>query len=186
VADINNGSGETRTAGEDLLSDDQTRRAVDFLRKHLADYIAKYHAKRNNIRAAANITKLVTIIFWAMTTISLGLKSYAGAGMWEERLPAFALITSTLVTALATWEGFADYRWRWIRYRATLYALYNIRDDLEFQLSGTGVRSVADVDNFYNRIKLTLKETNEQWVSQRMKGTGAGNAEPEQAAAGQT
>ena len=94
-----------------------------------------------------------------------------------------ALILSAVVTALTTWDSFADYHWKWVRYRATLYNLYTIRDDLRYQLSGDGINTTTQVDDFYNRIKAALKETDEQWVSQRMKAAGAGTA---QAAQGQT
>jgi hypothetical protein len=155
---------------------------VIFLKDKLKYHIDHFQEKRNYNRRAAHFAQIATIISGGTITILLGIKPTISAYL-EACASGVALLLSASVTAIAAWEGFADYKWKWVRYRSTLYVLYTIRDDLEYKIACAGKLTIAQVDEFYERIGLAVKETNEQWVSQRMKGLGAGNVQADPAAA---
>jgi hypothetical protein len=154
--------------------DGQVQGTVEYLKERLNFHINDYRKKRNENRFWASAMRLATILAGGTTTVLLGVKSSSMFHGVEEDLSMFALVLSAVVTALTTWEGFGDYHWKWVRYRTTLYDLYTLRDDLLYELAGGGIKQTSQLENFYNRLRIALKETDEQWVSQRVKAFGTG------------
>ena len=151
---------------------------VEYLKERLAFHITHYRGKRNENRNWASAMRLATILAGGTTTILLGVKSSSIFHGAEEYLSILALVLSAVVTALMTWEGFADYHRKWVRYRTTLYDLYTVRDDLLYELAGGRIKEVSQLEDFYDRLRIALKETDQQWASQRMKAHGTGVAQP--------
>jgi hypothetical protein len=148
---------------------------VEFIEDRLNWFIDDYRKKRNQSRDAAGNFKLINIFTSGTVTLLLGIKSSPiFSGSIEGYLSLMALALSTGVTALSIWESFADYRWKWIRYRATLSTLYTIRDDFIYAQSGGNILTQEDIDQFYDQLKRAVHETNEEWMSQR--GTAIGGA----------
>lgn len=142
---------------------------VEFLEERLAFHINHYKKKRNKNRCGATYVQVATLVFGGTTTILLGLKD-----VLLKDYANLAFATSAFVTAMTTWDAFADYDWKWTRYRSTLYSLYTIRDDLRYELTRQNAQMDELLDGCYNRLKIALKETDEEWVSQRRKAIGAG------------
>jgi hypothetical protein len=160
------------------LSDTQLQESEDtehlskteFLKKRLRFHINEYKEKRNNSRRQTKAFKLINIVLGALITFFLAIKTSAIFKDYADVDPILsniALLFSTLVTALTAWDTFADYRGKWIRSRSVLVTLYNIRDDLRYTLAGDGKPLEAVISEFYERLKLALNETNEEWMSNR-------------------
>jgi len=142
---------------------------IDFLRERLHYHIDEYKEKRNQRRKRANVYRFGAIVLGAIITLLLAVKTSVNA-KWpgaDEILSTIALLFSTIVTAMGSWETFSDYRGKWIRSRSTLVTLYNIRDDLRYALAGNEELPNTEFDKFYERLRLALSETNEDWVSRR-------------------
>lgn len=99
------------------------------------------------------------------TTILIGFKSIIGGD--HPSLSAAALVTSALVTVLATWEAFFDSRWLWV-----LYIKY--RDDLrlllkrfDYATAGGCKLSAAELDRYYNDYLQILKDAYGEWREKR-------------------
>jgi hypothetical protein len=107
------------------------------------------------------------MLLGSSVTLLLGLKTSDAFKPFESGMGSAALVLSAVATVVTGWEAFADYSWRWIRYRATLATLYDIRDDYEYQLSMSKDVSEEKLQELYNRIKLALKETSEEWMNKR-------------------
>jgi len=151
-------------------------RKIDFLEDRLNWFIDDYKHKRNLSRDAAGRFKLVNIFISGFVTLLLGIKSVpVFPASTENYFSLVALIFSTGVTAVSIWESFADYRWKWIRYRATLSTLYTIRDDFYYAKSGGVDLAPEVIDQFYDQLKRAVHETNEEWMSQRGTAIGGGS-----------
>jgi hypothetical protein len=147
----------------------------EFIHDHLDFFIKDYRNKRNQSRDSAGRFKIINILTAGMVTLLLGIKSSPVLPSTADGyLSLGALVLSACITSLNIWESFADYRWKWIRYRATLSALYTIRDDFLYAKSGGSVLTAELVDNFYDQLKRAVHETNEEWMSQRGTAIGGG------------
>jgi hypothetical protein len=157
--------------------DGQVQGTCDYLKERIGYHIKQYRDKRDKNRSWAINIRAATILAGGATTVLLGVKSSILFHNIEEYLSVLALLLSAVVTMLTTWEGFRDYHWKWVRYRTTLYDLYTIKDDLLYELAGGGIKRTSQLEDDYNRLRIALKETDEQWASQRMKAFGAGVAQ---------
>jgi hypothetical protein len=150
---------------------------MEFLEERLTFFIKDYKNKRDKSRDLSNSVKIISISVGAIVTILVGLKSafdatYPSVGIW---ISAVTLILSAALTSLGAWEAFADHRWKWIRYRATLSALYTIQDDFRFGRASKGGMSVEQVTEFYRQVRNAVHETNQEWMAQRGNSLGEGN-----------
>jgi hypothetical protein len=120
--------------------------------------------------------KIYSAVIAAVTTVVLGLGSSAlftgmeTAFFKGTAVPYFsvaALVLSASVTVLSAWEAFGGYDWKWIRYRATLADLYELKDDLYMSKLQTKPIPADQVQLFYERLKQILRETNTEWSRRR-------------------
>jgi hypothetical protein len=77
------------------------------------------------------------------------------------------LVVSASLTALGAWDAFADHRWKWIRYRATLSMLYTLQEDLDYRQASKTQLSADEIDQYFQQLKQTVHETSQEWMSQR-------------------
>jgi Protein of unknown function (DUF4231) len=155
---------KTSESGED--SDEaQYSTKVESVAKRLHFHIHDYEKKRNRNRKMANTFKLATVCLGGLVTLLLGVKPYIQS--LDNKLSLIALVCSTAMTAMASWEAFTDYRGKWIGARSILVTLYGIKDDLRFALTGESTPPPAN--EYYERLKLALNQTNEEWEANRGK-----------------
>jgi hypothetical protein len=140
---------------------------IEFVEGRLSFFIGDYKRKRNNNRDLSNSVKITTIAVGAIVTILIGLKPSFDATPTAPWLSALTLVLSAGLTSLGAWEAFADHRWKWIRYRATLSALYTIQDDFHFRRKSKQNLTVKEVEEFYMQMRGAVHETNQEWMSQR-------------------
>jgi Protein of unknown function (DUF4231) len=151
--------------------------ALAFVAEKMAAMLADYTQKRNFSRLVVNVTKVGSIIAGAVLTIVIGSKPLFKDEHMSSVLVIVALVISTGLTALATWEAFSDHRWKWVRYRASISTLYRLQDDLCYMQKKDAPISVVQLDAFYELLKQAIHETNEEWMSKRSPNIG-GSAGP--------
>lgn len=151
---------DTLPAGED---------EIEFVKWRLEFFIGDYKKKRNRSRDLSNYVRIISIGVGALVTVLIGARPSSDtiSANTERWLSVITLVLSAGLTALGSWEAFADHRWKWIRYRATLSALYTIQDDFEFRQKGKSGLSVGDVKEFYMQVRNAVHETNQEWMAQR-------------------
>lgn len=130
-------------------------------------FIEDFKEKRNFSRDRANLFTKITICLGASLTIVLGTKSFSILSLFSDQISVLALVMSASSTALSSWIAFADHKWKWIRYRSTLSTLYTIRDDLRYAESAGKPLEEKDLNEFFDRLKAAVHETNLEWMSQR-------------------
>ena len=143
----------------------QSSTKVEFVAKRLRFHIDEYKQKRNHNRKMANVFKLATISLGGLVTLLLGVKPYFQQSL-NDSLSLIALVCSTAMTAMASWEAFTDYRGKWIGARSILVTLYGIRDDLRFALTGEPMPPLL-ANEYYERLRLALNQKNEEWEANR-------------------
>ena len=141
------------------------RAQIDFLKTTLNRESGSYSRKRDQYSTKAFYFKIGVVAAGASTTVLLGIKPYCA--QWEAQISILALMISAFVPVALAWEAFFDYRWLWVRYNATLMALYSISDDLNFRELGSTLSS-EDVKGFYDRLETALKENDSAWFDKRM------------------
>jgi len=159
--------------GKASESDEQSNEAqystkIDFVTKRLGYHIDDYKKKRNRNRKMANTFKLATISLGGLVTLLLGVKPYLKSQSLDDLLSLIAFVCSTAMTAMASWEAFTDYRGKWIGARSILVTLYGIKDDLRFTLTGEAAPPLQ-ANEYYQRLRLALNQTNEEWEANRAK-----------------
>jgi hypothetical protein len=144
---------------------------VKFLRAQLEKHINDYAQKRDGSKRSAYFIKVGIVCGGALTTIILGLKSswFPDFDRW---LSGTALIISAGITGISAFETFNDPYWKWVRYRTTLVDLYEIRDDLDYLSNGSETIPKSKLDALFDRLKIALKKTNQEWLSKRAKVIG--------------
>jgi hypothetical protein len=151
-----------------------TPEAIQFVDDRLHFFIKDYKKKRNRSRDLSNAIKFTSISLGGLVTVLIGLKPLLENNAISKWLPAVTLILSAFLTSLGAWEAFADHRWKWIRYRATLSSLYTIQEDFCFRRMNTQQLTLGDITEYYTQMRNAVHETNQEWMSQR--GNSIGNA----------
>jgi hypothetical protein len=141
---------------------------VEFLRTQLKTNIDGFRLRRAASKSKAFFIRMAVVVFGALTTLLLGLKSNPLLSMHEPLLSGAALFLSAAIPIFSAWDAFYDHRWLWVRYTAAQQALYGILDDLEYGLA-QGEISRDQMDDFYKRFRAVLQETNSAWTDKRTK-----------------
>ncbi len=144
----------------------------EFLHKELTRHLADYKRKQVYNRFATAAIRGLLILAGAVTTVLLGVKSYAGPA-WEARLSIAALVISASATALGAWEAFAQHSQKWVRARITLGELHEIGDDLSYAMNTRTPLEEPLVAELFARMKATLHANNEQWSATRARAITA-------------
>lgn len=128
--------------------------------------IKSFESKRSTNRSRAFISKILTTVFSALTTILLGLQGFGPEVNVYFKNIAFVL--SAFVTLFNTWDAFFNHRAIWIAYTETSRRLQIIKDELEYQASGENPTvKEADIDRLFRQYKLVLVESSRNWLQAR-------------------
>lgn len=120
--------------------------------------------RKRRFRSAASLTRMITLVLSASSTVILGLQDL---DFWASL--GFALVAlSTVVTAV---EPFFNWRSRWILMEETQYELRRVRDELDFLLAtrGPDLRQ-EEVAPFFARSQQVWRQTSTRWLDQRRRG----------------
>jgi hypothetical protein len=146
----------------------------EFLGNRLETYIKLYQERRQRYRRWAFFLRMSVVFLGALTTILLGIKEYDG--LWtqdpknrfpEQLFSAIALGFSALIPVILAIETFFDFRWRWLRYTATLHEFNSVRFELEYQIAKGKQISIEVLDELHKRVQVAFAETNEEWLRKK-------------------
>ena len=128
------------------------------------------HAKKNRLYNSkrASIIRIVTIIASTLVTIFLGLQIDKAQVYFQP----IAFILGALVTLLNALEPFFNYRALWIEHEQALAEFYEIKNDLDFYLSGTKPNDLdlKVLDKFRERHWLVWNHLHRSWIEHRKNG----------------
>jgi hypothetical protein len=147
-----------------------TADAEKLLDEQIEQNIANLDQKRSYYRSRAFAYAIATSALSASTTLFIALgKIYA-----SDILSVLALLASTTITVVATWDAFFNYRQRWIQSNETLMDLYALRSDLAFERSlSNGQLEEQKLRTFQMRYSTLLAAANRGWTQARQ-----GTAQP--------
>jgi hypothetical protein len=138
-----------------------------FLLRMISERIDSFQKRREKNRKTAFRLKMSIAALGAMTTILLGLQ--VANPHLVQYIKNLALCTSSLITIVATWESFFDYRGLWVRYTATRARLMALRAQLDFMLAGNrDCIEVANINKLFDQYENILEETNSSWLQGRL------------------
>ena len=138
---------------------------LGYINERINAHIEEYKSKRDKSRRSVLGTRISTAVLAAITTIVLGLgASNAFVGTeFSTWAPMVALVSSALTSLTSSWETLRGHEWKWVTYRSTLFALYNLRDDIGFSIAGNRTPSKPQVAGYFDRLKRILENVNDEW-----------------------
>ena len=146
-------------ANLDVLGQDVTDRILSFKKR-----------KEDNKKRAARVVLFASVIS-AITTILIGASTIIGDNL-NKILTLLALVTSTSLSVIHTWDGLFNHKKLWINYADALNKLYELETDIRHLRTNTEAILQEDVNNLYFKYKYILNETNEKWVELRIRSEG--------------
>ena len=128
--------------------------------------IKSFEAKRADNKNKAFLSKILTTVFSALTTILLGLQGFdTEVNVYFKNI---AFVLSAFVTLFNTWDAFFNHRAIWIAYTETSRRLQIIKDELEYRTSGENpMVKEADIDRLFRQYRLVLAENSRSWLQAR-------------------
>jgi hypothetical protein len=145
--------------------EDASPERIAFVRSEIVEQVNDFGSRGGWNRFWGLGHSIAGALLGGATTVLIGFKSIIGGD--HPSLSTAALITSALVTVLATWEAFFDSRWLWV-----LYVKY--RDDLEillkrfdYAIAGDRKLSTKELDGYYNEYLQILRAAYNEWREKR-------------------
>lgn len=134
----------------------------DRLNRHIASFSKKITRDKNK----AYYFKLITLTMTFMATLALGFEALP---FEKITLKNFALFCTSAVTFITGVDLFYNHKGLWVQYTKTRNMLYQIRDDLDFEVKAKGADNLStdEIREFHNRIQTCLNECNDWWVKER-------------------
>ena len=139
---------------------------LEVFQQELDNHIENFRRRRLENRRWATTLKVGAVILGASITVLLGLESPSQAS--KAVLVDVALVFAALITILNGVEAFFGHRGLWLRYTVTLITLYNLRDQLRYEMAATNPDAVnALVERLRDRMVDVLAESNRDWLQIR-------------------
>ena len=152
------------------LAGNWTKR-VEFLKSEISKHLQMQILKQRWNKRVTVIMKIVIIAGGVLTTVLLGIKGYVPIN-YSDTMSAAALVISAAISGITAWEMFSEHAWRWIRARTMVAEIHDLKEDLEFSLTGRSPPDEKRLDEFYLRLKSILRSQNEVWASKRADAIG--------------
>lgn len=102
----------------------------------------------------------------AITTICIGVVSYLPES-YSNFFGILSLLTSASLTVVAAWDGIFHHKKLWLNSAVTLNDLYELDTDIRHAESSTTAISQEHANEFYERYKKIMRDTNERWYKIR-------------------
>jgi len=146
---------------------------IDILEQDVKDRITSFRKRTDgNKKKAARVVILSSFIS-ALTTILIGISSIVSSDNPEfsKFLNILALITSSSLPILLSWDTFFNHKKLWVQYTDTLTKLYDLEADLKHLRKNSEDKKMEIeqkmVNEFYMRYKDILQNTNQSWIGMR-------------------
>ncbi|MFQ5708412.1 MAG: SLATT domain-containing protein [bacterium] len=134
---------------------------IKYFKENLNQRIESFKEFRQRMKQRAFVLKMLASLFAVTTTILLGLQGVAGSALLVVK--NLALICSAFVTLFTVWDGFFNYRARWIVYSDITSQLNNIKYELEYVTSGNNLDEKR-IDELHTKFLSVLNESTEQML----------------------
>jgi len=129
----------------------------DFLIKVLHEYVTNLLKEENKLKWKLNFIRVLTIVLSLLVTVLLGLKMG-----WMANV---ALVASALLTAVNTWDGYANYKDLWIKHIETRRKTMQLIGELMLHL--TEEANHADMES-YKEFYTKFQELNDLHLQEAM------------------
>ncbi|HEY4847080.1 MAG TPA: DUF4231 domain-containing protein [Methylocella sp.] len=141
------------------------------LRNAIAADILEFGDLAEQRRSAAFWLRIVAAAFGAATTVLIGAQGFEIFKSYKETLSVAALVLSALVTVVNAGEAFFDFRWDWVRFKATYAKLYGLLYRLNFENAKSESVESKKLDEISQEHIDAIVGVNVQWVAHQTNPT---------------
>lgn len=149
-----------------------TREQLELLKEKIAERIKGINSRRLHYRSQAFYAFISTAALASVTTILLGLNL---DDPWKERIRIAALVITTIITLINTYNAFFNHKELWVANNSALNRFYELQFDIEFFEKGSMPLELIAVDEFKKRYQAILNELNQTWYKSRGEGNSNNN-----------
>lgn len=139
---------------------------IEQVKSDVAARIKWAQSSRNDDKKKSAFVAVYMGIVSAITTVCIGIVSFLPDG-YSNAFGIISLLTSASLTVVAAWDGIFHHKKLWVNASKTLNALYELDTDIRHaEASASGV-SQDQSNEFYERYKQIMRDTNERWYKLR-------------------
>lgn len=136
----------------------------EFLKTSVNDRINGINKRRLNYRQQAFYAFFSTAALAALATVLLGLQLN---GKWVETIRITALIITSLITLINTFNAFFNHKELWIANNTALNKLYELKFNMEYVEKGSQPFDLQVIDLYKKKYQEILDELNQTWYKSR-------------------
>lgn len=137
---------------------------LDILNKSIEERVLSLASSGKGDKRKATFVVVMGAIMSATTTCLLGMSKFIPE--FEIELQISALIISSALTILLTWDKLFNHKRLWVMSMISLREFYELRDDIRHAIATKTLTSSVLVD-FYLKYKQILLNRNQAWDSIR-------------------
>jgi hypothetical protein len=138
---------------------------VTLLETNLKEQISRFQGRTRHYWLRHYIFKMAAVVLSALITVCLGIKGVNSP--YDSFLVNTALVLSAALTAVASWEGFANYRELWIQFTITGNRLRALQFRLDSWKADDYPEPEKKLRVFRQEYQKILVETNQAWAGVR-------------------
>ena len=139
---------------------------IEQVKTDVAAKIQWARASRREDKKKSAFVAIYMGVVSAITTICIGIVSYLPI-TYSNFFGIVSLLTSASLTVVAAWDGIFHHKKLWINAARTLNELYELNIDIRHTETGTNGVSQEQANEFFERYKKIMKDTNERWYKIR-------------------
>ena len=139
---------------------------IEKVKSDIAERIKWAKASRRDDKKRSAFVATYMGLVSAITTICIGIVSFLPE-IYSNFFGIISLITSASLTVVVAWDGIFHHKKLWINAAITLNELYELNTDIRHTEAGPNSVSQDQANEFYERYKKIMKNTNERWYKIR-------------------
>jgi len=146
---------------------------IDILEQDIKDRITSFKKRTSGNKKKAAWVVILSSFISALTTILIGISSIVSGDNpeYSRFLNIIALITSSSLPILLSWDTFFNHKKLWVQYTDTLTKLYDLEADFQ-HLKKNFEENKREIDQnvvneIYMKYKDILQNTNQNWIGMR-------------------
>lgn len=146
---------------------------IDILEQDVKDRITSFRKRTEGNKKKAAWVVIFSSVISALTTVLIGVSSIISGDNPEfsRFLNILALITSSSLPILLSWDTFFNHKKLWVQYTETLTKLYDLEADVKHLKKNSEDKKMEieqkTVNELYIRYKDILQNTNQTWIGMR-------------------
>jgi hypothetical protein len=139
---------------------------IEQVKSDVTASIKQMKDRRNRDKKKSAFAAIYMGIVSAITTICIGIVSYLPE-TYSNFFGIVSLLTSASLTVVAAWDGIFHHKKLWISAVMARNELYFLETDIRHAEAGLSGVSQTQANEFYDRYKQIMKDTNERWYKIR-------------------